>query len=251
MAKVTNKCNTDCNKTFPELFHEALANICFLGSVSGVSPDVSDRRVAVTDSDPTSSVLIDKLIGVSGIDFDVQSGVSGEVYVASLDLEFLDDRYVNQVENVLSFELNAGAHNGHVRPARRIGDGFESLIYPNHLRPSSSWNISIPKNFFPGETSVSIKWTHLDSVSGIALFDVKYNSVGVGELISSSQGEMASGVSDGTALKVYESTIDIVSGFVEKDDTFMLKITRLGNSIVDTLDDDVDVLDVSLKFKQT
>lgn len=249
MAKITNSCNTDCNKTFPQTFQEALANICFLGSVSGIPPSVADRRVAITSGDGQPSELINKLIGVSGVDFFVSTGVSGEVYVAALDLDFLDSRYDNQSENVLTFELNAGTHNGFVRPSQRIDDDFESLRYPEKKKPSSSWNTTIPKDYFPGETEIKIKWTQLNSVSGITLFDVKYNSVGTGDIIGSSITEQVSGLSDGTPLKVFETIVDVVSGIVEKNDAFMLSLTRRGDLSQDILEE-IDILDVSLSYKE-
>lgn len=246
MAK-TNICDTDCAKTFAEQFQDALADICLLGSVSGGS---LDRNVSVSPTDPNSSTLINKLQGTSGINFDVISSVSGQIYQASLDLQFLDDRYENQTENVLTFPLNGGIHNGHVVPNFCLDGGFESLRYPDSVRPSSSWNTIIPKDFMSGISTLNLKWTHKDSVSGIVLFDVKYNSVSSGDIISLNYNEVVSGFSDGVPLKLYETEIDIASGIIERDDVFILKLTRLGNMPQDNLNTPIELIGVSLKYRE-
>lgn len=234
-------CIKNCNKTFAEEHQDILDAVCIFSSVSG---GFVDKFVRVSESDTQSGYLIDKLSSTSGINLSVESGVSGQQLIASLDLNFLDNRYENQTENILTFGLNAGVHNGHVK-YNNIS-GIQTLLYPNKL-PSSSWNIRIPKDFVDGQTQLIIDWFVNDSISGISIFDVKYNSIGSGEIVALPYNNIVSGVCDGTALKLNRTRLDITSGVIFKEDVFTLKLSRLGNSLQDTLDN-INILSVGLSY---
>lgn len=245
----------DCNIGFAQQFQYLLQDVDFLACTSGQAINVSgtDELVKVSPDDPCSGYLGDKIEGVSGIILtEVQSdpidGYPCEKLQVSLDLDFLDDRYINQTENVLTFELNAGVINACAR-FNKINKCIQSLTFKDS-KPSSSWNYKIPKNFFPGETNICLRWTTEKGVSGISIFEVEYNSVSVGETISLSQSQIVSGISDGVALKMYETCIDVTSGLVMENDTFLLKVTRRGDLSEDTLKGPIEILGVSLDYRQ-
>lgn len=250
MVRQTNPCNKDCSQTFAEQFQELLADVCFLANVSGTTPDLFDRRVAVSISDPSPSTLDSKLEGTSGIYFFVDYGVSGQTYKAALDLQFLDDRYSNQTQNVLNLGLNSGTHNGHVIPSRCLDGGIQSLVYPSEVRGSSSWNQIIPKDFYPGQTELNIKWVETNSVSGVTVFKIEYNSIGTGEIISLPYEDYVTGIADGIDGKVHTESIEIVSGIIIAQDIVTLKLTRMGDSISDTLDAPVNIVGISLVYDE-
>lgn len=251
MSNITNKCNTDCNKTFPELFHQALADICFLGSVSGGDITVIDRKVAVTPFDTFPSELSDKLEGVSGINFEVETGVSGQTYVASLDLDFLDNRYsTSRRDYTLPLDIQGGFNNGFVRYCE-IAGGVSSLKYLNTGNASTSWTVRIPEGFETTNNSIAIDWTAENSVSGTVVFNVEYNSISEGEAISLPYSDVVVAGFSGTPLALESEAVDVASGIISEGDLFLIKVKREPTDINDTIDNAINILGVSLIHNAT
>lgn len=233
----------DCNKTFAEEHQQLIEDVCFLKEIA-----FADIFVKTSANDPQSSYLIDKITGVSGvIIYEDTDGVSGNVVKVTLDLPFLDDRYL--ADNILNFTLNGGLRNGLVC-LKTLDSGIESLTYPNKSFPSTSWNLKIPKNFFPGQTTLAIDWTKNSSVSGIVLFNIEYASIASNETLSLAHMDTLTGIADNSILKMYNSEIELPNGIIEKEDQFLLKLTRLSQNLEDTLDTSVNIIGVSLKYSE-
>jgi hypothetical protein len=234
----------DCNKSFARNFQGLIQDVCYLKDIALV-----DKFVRVSEDDTGSGYLSDKLIGVSGISFfELPYGVSGHTYVASLDVNFFDNRYFYQPSTIL-LGLNEGNVNGYVYYNRISEFNIQSLSFKNCGNGSSSWNFRVPYDFSDDKnTNISLRWAVNDSVSGIVLFNIKYNSISVNNLVGMFYEEIVSGIGDGVALKMNEVTLNINSSFITTEDEFFIKVTRLSNHVNDSIDGPVELLGINFNY---
>jgi hypothetical protein len=226
---------SDCNKSFAEQF-QGLKNR-------------SDEKVRVTILDQTSAYLKDKLIGASGVYFyEDENGVSGHQYIAAVDLDYLDNRYLSQIEphEILNFDIGAGVHNGFVR--KDLLNGHSCLNYPDKKISQSQWSAMVSQDYVSGETNLFVRWASEQSSSGVGVFNVQYKSYAEGDLITNYPDNIVSGYHDGY-LRINELKLNIPIGTLNDENQVFVRITRLGNVPEDTLGD-LKIFGVSIKFNR-
>lgn len=231
----------DCNKSFAEEHQGLIEDVCFLKNIA-----FADIFVRTSESDPTSGYLSEKIVGTSGLTIvEETNGVSGNFLSIGFDLNFLDDRYIFQNDTLINFPLNGGIRNG--KTCLELLDGIESIRLSQFGIPLISWNTKIPNYYNGSSLALSIDWTAKESVSGYVFFEIDYNSVASNEILDMIYSSSVSGFFDGTINKMINTKIDLPNIF-DKEDQFLLKLTRQSQNINDTLDTSVNLIGVSLIY---
>jgi hypothetical protein len=238
---MTDNCKV-CANSFAREHQGLLDDVCYLKNFA-----IVDKFVRVSPDDPISGYLGDKLVGVSGIDFYEATGVSGHVLVATLDYNLLDARY-GGLKQTISLGLNSGVHNGYVS-YNRLSNNIQSLSYNICGNPVSSFNFQVPINFDSGKAAaLKIRWTTTEDVSGTAIFNIEYNSVGIDTQLNLFQSEIVSGISDGIALKMHEINLVLNTFIMNPEDQFLLKIQRLVDSPSDSVAAPLEIVGISIDY---
>ena len=107
----------------------------------------------------------------------------------------------------------------------------------------------MPKDFSNLKSAdLKIRWAVTEDVSGTAIFNVEYNSVGIGDQLNLFQSEIVSGVSDGFGYRMHEMLIPLNTFIMNADDQFLLKIKRLVDSPSDDLAVPAEIVGISLDY---